>query len=453
MKNQLPDSLVKLLETYKKNSYKAYIVGGAVRNTLLGINVSDYDIVTDALPEESIALFKRTLPTGIKHGTITVFIGSSSFEVTTMRKEGSYSDMRHPDRVEFVKNIEEDLKRRDFTVNAMAYDLEKDEIIDLFGGRDDLKKGLIKTVGDPNLRFSEDALRILRAVRFASQYNFNIEAETLKAMAEKAYLINRVSMERIYQEFKKILESPKPSIGISLMIYTGLFKEIFPELLPMAGFNQFSSYHDKDVLFHSLKVMDMTENDHILRLAALFHDSGKPYSFTRDEEGRGHFYGHEEISAKIADDVLKRLRTDKKTRELVVKIVSKHMVALDIKKEYKIKNLIRYMKKENMDYFFKFKKADFEGKPMEKGVESKFLILKNRVSKIIKDKEPLEIEDLDIKGDDLRALGLQGKKLGLVLNELLEEVLKNKDLNRKSILIDHAVKIREKLESEEGMEK
>ncbi len=431
----------------RKHGYEAYIVGGAVRNMLLGFSAGDYDIVTSALPQEIMEISPKSIPTGLKHGTVTVLNRGLPIEVTTMRTEDTYSDMRHPDEVIFVKNLADDLKRRDFTVNAMAWDPTEDKITDLFGGREDLKKRIIRTVGDPDRRFSEDALRMMRAVRFASQYNFNLEPRTFLSVIRNASLINKVSAERIRTELFKILMSEVPSRGLFLLLYTGLMAEILPELTPMAGFHQFSNWHDKDVFSHTMSVADNTPEDLNLRIAALFHDSGKPYTFTMDEKGMGHFYGHEDESVKIADKVLRRLKCDNKTREMVLKIIGRHMVSQDIKKDYKIKNLIRDFGKENIHYFFEFRKADFGGKPMEPAAEEKFSQLKQRVDEIMDDKEPLEIKDLDIRGEDLTAIGFErGPEIGKVLEALLQLVLRDPRLNRKKILSEQALKMKERNE-------
>lgn len=436
-----------VIDNIRSHGFEAYIVGGAVRNMLLGLPVGDYDVVTSALPSEIIEISEKSIPTGIKHGTVTVLNGGLPIEVTTMRTEDTYSDMRHPDEVVFVKNLADDLKRRDFTVNAMAWDPSEDKITDLFGGREDLEKRIIRTVGDPDRRFAEDALRMMRAVRFASQYNFNLDPKTFLSVIKNAPLINKISAERIRTELFKILMSEVPSRGLFLLLYTGLMAEILPELTPMAGFHQFSNWHDKDVFSHTMSVADNTPEDLNLRIAALFHDSGKPYTFTMDEKGRGHFYGHEDVSVKIADTVLRRLKCDNKTREMVLKIIGKHMVSQDIKKDYKIKNLIRDFGKENIHYFFDFRKADFGGKPMEPGVEEKFNHLKQRVSEIIDEKEPLEIKDLDIKGKDLTAAGFQkGPEIGKALEALLQLVLRDPRLNRKEILTEQALKMKERNE-------
>ena len=436
-------------EILNKNGYQCYIVGGYVRDQIMGITNdknSDIDLVTDAKPENVIHLFKRTVPTGLKHGTVTVLTHDRAYEVTTFRQDGEYIDSRHPEEVKFVTDIKDDLIRRDFTVNAMAYNIQTDTVLDLYGGQKDIANRLIRAVGNPDTRFKEDALRIIRGIRFASTLNFNIEPETFKSMSDNSHLLNKISKERIYTELKKILMSPVPSIGLNLLLYSGVLKVILPELLPMAGFKQFSSFHDKDVWFHTMQVVDNTRPELSLRIAALFHDSGKPQSFSMDEKGKGHFYGHELISSKTADSVLTRLKADNETKALVKTIIDKHMVSLDMKKQIKIKRLITDFGKDKIDFFFEFKKADLGGKPGDPVDNEKFNILQNKVNSIIVNNEPLEIKDLKINGNDLLSLGYDnGPKIGIALNEMLQEVLNNPALNDEDELIKIALRLKENI--------
>ena len=435
-----------ITRTLHDNGFQGFIVGGSVRDYLMGKpseQISDYDIITDATPEAVMKLFPRTIPTGLKHGTVTVLAEDETYEVTTFRTEGEYKDCRHPEEVAFVSDIREDLLRRDFTINAMAYDPSTGEIIDRFDGRSDLAKKLIKAVGDPDLRFKEDALRIIRGIRFAARFGFNIDPATLQSMAANAQLLENISKERIYAEFKKIALSPVPSLGMNLLLYTGALRVIMPELLPMAGFNQFSTYHDKDVWFHTMQVMDHIRGYLPLRLAALFHDTGKPFTHTMDEQGNGHFYGHEEVSAAIAETVLTRLKIDKATREMVTLIIGRHMVPLDIKKQAKIKKLITEYGKEHIHLFFEFKKADYGGKPENLEADQKFIALQDTVHAIIERNEPLEVRDLAINGTDLLNLGFApGKSIGETLRLLLNEVILNPDLNNREDLIRAALRLK-----------
>lgn len=445
MKIKVDEGTKYILNTLKNNGYKGYIVGGAVRNSLMREDMygdlvkKDYDIdlMSDAKPDDIIRLFDKTMPTGLKHGTVTILYNNIPYEITTFRSDGEYEDNRHPDEVIFVDNVEDDLKRRDFTVNAMAYDIFKDEVIDLFGGTKDLSMRILRCVGEPDKRFKEDSLRILRGIRFASQYNFNIEPKTFISMCNNAHLLKNISSERIYSELSGILLSPVPSRGVNLMLKSGVLFQVLPELLPMAGFNQFSPYHDKDVFDHTMSVLDNVEADIILRLTALFHDSGKPTSYFMKEDMKGHFYGHENISAEIADSSLKRLKVDNRTRKLVTMLIEKHMVPLTIKKRIKIKKLINELGEENLDYFFKFKLADYGGKIDD--VDSRYYRLKDTVYEIIENHEPLKISDLNISGNDLKSIGItEGKKIGDILNYLLEIVLADPAMNKYESLMNLA---------------
>lgn len=445
MNIQLDKGSLNIIKKLQENGYEAYLVGGSVRNALLDGKTTDFDITTSATPAVIMSLFPHTVPTGIQHGTVTIIQDHIPYEVTTYRADGDYVDSRHPVSVEFVRELGEDLKRRDFTINAMAYDPFSGSLVDPFGGKDDLKIRMIRAVGNPLERLTEDALRIIRGIRFATQLNFNIESETLKAMSSLSKLLVHISSERIYAELSKILMSKKPSAGIELMLYTGVLEVIMPELLPMAGFNQFSPYHDKDVFFHTMQVLDNTRPYLPLRLAALLHDSGKPHTFVMGEDGIGHFYGHEETSGRIAETILKRLKADTKTKETVLLLIQKHMVSLDMKRPLKIKRLIKDFGPADIDLFFEFKEADHSGKSGSTKLDVRLLKLKERVAEIINNKEPLEVSDLVINGTALLALGFPKSRLiGDVLEELLNEVLANPDLNRIDYLTSRALELKEK---------
>ena len=444
MNIQLDKGSLNIIKKLQENGHEAYLVGGSVRNALLDINTTDFDITTSATPETIMALFPHTVPTGIQHGTVTVIQEHIPYEVTTYRMDGDYVDSRHPVSVEFVRELAEDLKRRDFTINAMAYDPFSRTLVDHFDGQADLKIRMIRAVGNPLERLTEDALRIIRGIRFASQLDFNIESETLKAMSNLSRLLVHISSERIYSELSKILLTKKPSIGIELMLYTGALEVIMPELLPMAGFKQFSPYHDKDVFFHTMQVLDNTRPYLPLRLAALLHDSGKPHTFFMGADGIGHFYGHEEASGRIAETILTRLKADTKTKEMTLLLIQKHMVSLDIKRPLKIKHLIKDFGPTDINLFFEFKEADHSGKTGKTKIDEKLLKLKKRVAEIIENKEPLEVADLVIKGTDLLALGFpQSRIIGDVLDGLLYEVLANPTLNRMDYLSARALELKE----------
>lgn len=444
MNIQLDKGSLNIIKKLQENGYEAYLVGGSVRNALLNGNTTDFDITTSATPEDIMTLFPHTVPTGIEHGTVTILEEHIPYEVTTYRLDGEYFDSRHPISVQFVRDLAEDLKRRDFTINAMAYDPISGILVDHFGGKDDLSLRMIRAVGNPLERLTEDALRIIRGIRFAAQLNFNIESETLKAMSDLSRLLVHISSERIYSELSRILLTEKPSVGIELMLYTGALEVIMPELLPMAGFKQFSPYHDKDVFFHTMQVLDNTRPYLPLRLAALLHDSGKPHTFSMGEDGIGHFYGHEEASVRIAEGILTRLKADNKTRETTLLLIQKHMVSLDMKRPVKIKRLIRDFGPDDVNLLFEFKEADHSGKTGGDQADVKLAKLKDRVKEIIDNKEPLELRDLVLSGNDLLALGFpRGRIIGDILDELLFEVLANPDLNRMDYLSARALELKE----------
>ncbi len=449
MNIQLDQGSLNIINTLQANGHEAYLVGGSVRNALLDGKTTDFDITTSAEPEVIMTLFPHTVPTGIQHGTITIILDHRPYEVTTYRTEGEYLDRRHPTSVQFVRELAQDLKRRDFTINAMAYDPTTGFLVDHFGGQEDLRSRLIRAVGNPSERFHEDALRIIRGIRFAAQLNFNIEAETFKAMSELSRLLVHISQERIYAELSRILMTEKPSVGIELLLYSGAFHVILPELIPMAGFQQFSPYHDKNVFFHTMQVLDTTRPHLPLRLAALLHDAGKPQTFSMDASGKGHFYGHEEVSEKIALDVMTRLKVDNKTREQTLLLIRKHMTSLEMKRPVKIKRLIRDFGKDQIDLFFEFKEADHSGKAHSGSMDPKYDTLRRRVRQIIEQNEPLEISDLAISGQDLLDLGFRrGPVIGQTLETLMDEVLANPDLNERDYLCQRAQQLMEKAEGD-----
>lgn len=326
---KIPNELREIASVFIKNNYQVFLVGGAVRDYCQGKTPSDFDIATDASPQQVQRLFKRVLSTGIEHGTVTIRHKGKSFECTTFRTEGKYSDARHPDAVQFVPSIEEDLSRRDFTINAMAISLETHALLDLFGGAADLKAGIIRTVGKAEERFSEDPLRMLRAVRFASRFQFVLEQSTEQAIQTLAKKIVSVSPERIKDELSKMLVTANPMIGLQLLDRTGLLDMIMPELAAGRGMTQ-GDFHNADVLTHSFVVCANTPNSLELRLAGLLHDIGKPKTRTVDESGAVHFYRHEIIGERMAEKILRRLKFPNKTVDKVKTLVRYHMFNLSL---------------------------------------------------------------------------------------------------------------------------
>ncbi len=437
MKINIPLEAKIIIKSLQDRGFKAYIVGGCVRDGLLGSTPKDWDICTNCSPEEVMRIFQlnyKVIPTGLKHGTVTVIIDKKQYEVTTFRKDGDYSDNRRPDKVEFVNDLYEDLSRRDFTINAMCYN-EEEGLIDYFNGKGDLEKKLIKCVGNPKDRFNEDALRMLRAVRFASQLKFFL-GDIAGEIEKNSHLIQNISIERINDELCKILLSPIPAIGMLHLANSKLLKYIIPELIPCIDFNQHNRYHDKDVYRHILEVVNNTPPKLELRLSALFHDIGKPKCFEIGEDKQGHFINHHKESADMAREIMKRLRFDNKTIDKVCLLVYEHMNRNPNMSNKAIKKFIGRVGVENLDDLFELQIADIKACAKAYQDYHGVLELKEKCNKISIEKEPLSTKDLMINGKDLIELGYkQGKEIGDALNYLLELVLENSKLNTKENLI------------------
>lgn len=435
MKFDIPEYVKRIIQRLEDNGYEAYIVGGSVRDMILGKSPKDYDITTNAHPDEIEYIFRdfRTVNVGKQFGTIVVCQEEGEVEVTTFRKEGRYLDGRRPEWVSFSSSIEDDLSRRDFTINAIAYN-EKKGIVDPFNGQEDISKRIIRTVGDPNERFSEDYLRILRAVRFSSELDFNIEEETFKAAKVHSKYISKVAMERIADEFFKILLCPEPSKGIRLMEKMELLEQILPEIIPAIGFEQKNPHHEMDVYNHILCVLDNTPPILEVRLAALFHDIGKPHTLTLDEKGVGLFYGHDKIGADIAREVLKRFRASNRLIDLVYNLVREHMNHHANFKEKGLKRLIRRLGEEEVFKLTALQKADIKCSNKDATFDH-IVEREKRIKSILERKEAYDIRHLDINGKDLIDLGFkQGPIIGKILEYLLEQVMEKPELNKKEIL-------------------
>ncbi len=437
----LPKGVADIIKVLNQHGYEAYLVGGSIRDLLIGLIPKDYDIATSATPEEVIGLFKKTLSVGIKHGSIMVYADETYYDVTTYRYDGEYEKHRYPKNVIFIDDLVEDLRRRDITINAMAYHPEKG-IIDPFDGTEDLASRYIRAVGNPVERFKEDALRILRAIRLATYLDFNIEDNTLLAMVETMEGLKFISSERIREEFNGILLSQSPARGIMLLFQLGIMKYVLPKIMPMALFQQFNPHHDEDVLTHTLSVVSGTPPKLPLRLAALFHDSGKPYTFHMDEEGIGHFYGHEKVSRQLMEETLTLLHYDHKTISTVGKLISYHMVSLNMKNEVKMKKLILNVGEENLEDLYLLQKADYASKPKQDEEHKKALDgFHQKLQLILQRGDPLTVRDLAVSGRDLMNLGInQGEEVGRILNLLLEIVFLDPKKNTKEFLLDYAVK-------------
>ncbi len=368
IKIEIPKGVKYIINTLQENGYEAYIVGGAVRDSLLERKVNDWDITTSANPQEVVNIFEnlgyKIIPTGLKHGTVTILISSIGYEVTTFRVDGEYEDNRHPKEVKFTSNLREDLKRRDLTINAMAYN-DKIGLVDYFHGLEDLNNKIIKCVGNSKDRFNEDSLRMLRCIRFASQLNFHMEESIKLNIRELSRNIANVSMERIRDELCKILVSSQPVYGIKNIVELNLMDYIIPELKVCVGFKQHNIHHDKDVYEHILSVVENVPNKLELRLAALLHDIGKPKCFSIGDNGQGHFYGHQKISADMTKDILKRLKFDNKTIDKVDKLVYNHMARYNKLRTPNIKKFINKVGIDNLDDLFELQIADIKGSAKE----------------------------------------------------------------------------------------
>lgn len=443
MKIILPNNVKSILGTLNDKGYEAYIVGGCVRDSLLNRIPNDWDIATNAKPKTIIDIFKnlgyRVIPTGIKHGTITVMIDGIGYEVTTYRVDGEYDDNRHPKKVTFTNSLKEDLSRRDFTINAMAYN-ERNGIVDYFNGLNDLNSKIVKCVGSPLCRYNEDALRMMRAIRFSSQLGFEIENNTYDGIIDLYENLNTISKERVKDELCKILISSHAKKGLLNLVWTHLMDYIAPEIYDCVGFEQYNKHHDKNVFEHILSVVENVEPKLELRLSALLHDIGKPKCFSIDKDNIGHFYGHAKISTDMSREILKNLKFDNKTINKVGKIIYNHMIPTDLNTK-SIKKLINGVGENNVCDLIDLMIADRKGCAKEYQSYDDILELKNKITKIINEKQPLSVKDLDVNGYDLMNIGLKGKEIGEMLDILLESVLENPKINNKETLLQIVMKV------------
>ena len=435
IKIELPLKVNKIITTLQQNGYEAYAVGGCVRDSILGREPEDWDITTSAMPEETKALFQKTFDTGIEHGTVTVLLEKEGFEVTTYRIDGKYEDNRHPREVTFTRSLKEDLLRRDFTINAMAYN-EKDGLVDIFGGIDDLQKGMIRCVGNARERFSEDALRILRGIRFAAQLGFSIEEETRQGMKELAPTLQNISAERVQVELIKMIVSTRPEL-LRDAYELGITKQFLPEFDRLMMTEQETPHHMDNVGEHTLQAMRNIRSDKVLRLTMLLHDMGKPALKTMDEAGVAHFKKHAAESEKIAKRILKRLKFDNDTLNKVTKLVFYH----DYRMPATPKNVRRAMNKIGEDlfpYYMEVRRADVLAQSMYRREEKIRNLdeIEEIYQEIVRNKECVSLKTLAVTGKDLIDAGMKpGKEIGEKLNELLELVIENPELNTKENLM------------------
>lgn len=433
----IPDGAKQILDTLTAAGYEAYAVGGCVRDSLLGREPQDWDITTSARPEQVKALFRRTIDTGIQHGTVTVMLKKVGYEVTTYRIDGKYEDGRHPKQVTFTPSLEEDLKRRDFTINAMAYN-ETAGLVDLFGGMDDLERRIIRCVGNPRERFGEDALRILRAIRFSAQLGYEIEPETRAAIAELAPTLERISAERIQMELVKLLTSPHPDY-LRLAYDTSVTKVILPEFDTCMETPQHHPHHCYNVGEHTLHTLMATPPDRVLRLAMLLHDIGKPATLKVDPDGTTHFHGHNVVGERMAHTILRRLKFDNDTIDVVCRLVLYHDYGNGIDPDMRI--VRRAMNRVGEDVFpliFPVKYADISGQSdYQRGEKLHNLELwREFYDRVREQNQCVSLRTLAVTGRDLIAAGMQpGPQLGETLHRLLDDVIEHPEHNTKEYLL------------------
>lgn len=428
----LPQPVLWCIRRLEDRGFAAYAVGGCVRDLLLGLTPQDYDLCTDASPEQLQSIFSdhRLVLSGVKHGTVGVVLEGAVYEITTFRTEGDYSDGRHPGWVRFVPELKPDLARRDFTVNAMAYSPAAG-LIDPFNGRGDLNAGILRTVGRPRDRFQEDALRILRGLRFALGYHLTPTPQTHTAMVELAPTLEKLARERVFDELCKLLpllDAP------SLCTYAPVLTAVIPELAPTVGFAQHSPHHIHDVFTHTAHVVARTPADLILRWAALLHDIGKPACFSLDAQGQGHFYGHAQCGAQMADGILRRLKSPTALREAVVTLIAQHMTLPEADKRLLRRRLSKFGP-EQYSRLLALQEADHASTRPDRTDPLPFHRIRQLLKELEEEKACLSLKDLAVNGHDLLALGLEGPAIGRTLNRLLALVQDEVLPNEKEVLL------------------
>ncbi len=436
MKIILPEKVNGIIEVLTSAGHEAYVVGGCVRDSLLGREPEDWDITTSASPEEVKLLFPRTVDTGIMHGTVTVLIGKEGFEVTTYRIDGEYENSRHPKKVMFTDNLIEDLKRRDFTINAMAYN-EQAGLVDAFEGMADLEKKIIRCVGNARERFEEDALRILRAIRFCAQLGYEIEKDTEEAIKNQAADLSKISAERIRIELLKLITSEHPEV-LRKAYETNVTAVILPEFDQMMQTPQNNPHHEYNVGEHTLKAVCNCDADKVLRLTMLFHDVGKTRCRTTDESGKDHFYSHAMISQKITKDIMKRLKFDNDTLGIVTRLVLKHDLKIEASPTG-VRKAIYDVGDDIFPYLLKVKNADMLAQSQEQRTQKIEALqrIESFYHGIIEQKECVSLKMLAVTGTDLISLGRKpGKEIGEILRKLLLIVIEHPEWNSKEYLLN-----------------
>ncbi len=426
-----------VLQKLADSGFQAFLVGGCVRDMILGRDIHDHDITTDALPEQVINVFSgfTTVPTGLKHGTVTVLVNGEPFEITTFRIDGEYSDSRRPESVSFTRNLTDDLARRDFTINAIAMDIDGN-ISDPFHGCDDIKNKIIRCVGEPSMRFNEDALRILRAVRFSSVLGFEIEKNTSDALMNLRKNLDNISRERIRDELDKLI-CGKNLVPVMLG-YREIIAQIIPEMRPCFDFDQKSHFHMYDVYEHIVRTIDSAPQDSVLfRRTMLFHDIGKPPKFTVDENGEGHFKGHAKISADMCRDIMKNLRYDNNSIEQTCLLVAHH--SDKIHNDIQIKKLVSEIGEDNFFMLMQIKRFDNYGKcPFVLKEFEEFERHENALREFIKNNDCMHISQLEINGNDLVNMGFRGKAVGDMLKNILNMIIEGNLENKHDVLLEYA---------------
>lgn len=435
---KIPVEVLSILNQLKKLGYESYLVGGAVRDLILGNDPKDFDICTKAKPADVKEIFDKVINTGERFGTVTILSGKMGIQVTTFRRKNQCGSKQYEEYTEWGNSVREDVNARDFTVNALLYD--GDQVIDFVDGLIDIKRKTLRAV-DKNCGFKDDPLRMMRAVRLHCQLGFDIEKDTLDFIVSDSELIQSVSPERIRDELLKILTCNFPSKGIRLLLNLGLLKYILPELQACYRFDQRNRHHDKDVFDHIMAALDHTPNDAVLRLAALFHDIGKPKTFSIDEKGIGHFYLHNIVGQKISREILTKLNFDRKTVDAVGKLVREHMSKLRVIRSKTVRKLINRVGKENIYTLIELQIADEAGSAPPHDFEI-FEALRKEVKRILEQNEPLTTHDLAVKGEDLIQMGFTpGPEIGKILASFLDKVLEQPELNTRESLMQLVPKI------------
>lgn len=439
---KIPIEANELIHTLQSHGHSAYVVGGCVRDSILNRPIHDWDICTSATPDQMLTIFKdyKIIETGLQHGTVTVVVSGNAYEITTYRIDGTYSDNRRPDSVSFTNNLIEDLKRRDFTINAMAYN-DNEGLIDPFHGLYDIEDKVIKCVGSPEERFNEDALRILRAIRFSCQLDFSIHPSIgwCIGYTDIKTNLNNISIERINSEFTKMIICK--NFYDRLAKHYSLFTQIIPTLGNLVGFKQNNPYHEYDVFLHTYHALEKCESDDlIVKLAVFFHDFGKPHCYQDGDDGIRHFKGHGRISAEITNNIMRQLRFDNETREKVIELVYYHDATFEVGKKY-VKRWLNKIGEEQFRRLLEVRKADIKGQKstIEKERIVKVSNIENLLNEVVKDNECFSLKELTINGQDLIDIGYKsGKKLGNTLNTILQMVIDEDIPNDREKLLQEA---------------